>query len=130
MLEIRYVWEWPVRLTHWVNVLCIVVLSLTGFYIGHPFITAPETADYVMGWSRFIHFIFAYLFTVSVVSRLLWATIGNQRMRLEGLLPLGVCAKDGETCGRCSSSTPSSARRFPATLRATTPWRPWPIPAS
>jgi Ni/Fe-hydrogenase 1 B-type cytochrome subunit len=76
MLEIRYVWEWPVRLTHWVNVLCIVVLSLTGFYIGHPFITARESADYVMGWSRFIHFSFAYLFTISIVARLLWASIG------------------------------------------------------
>jgi Ni/Fe-hydrogenase 1 B-type cytochrome subunit len=76
MLEIRYVWEWPVRLTHWINVLCIAVLSFTGFYIGHPFIIAPETAAYVMGWNRFIHFVFAYLFIVSITSRLIWATIG------------------------------------------------------
>jgi len=76
-LEIRYVWEWPVRLTHWVNFIAIVVLSVTGFYIGHPFYTATVTAQYIMGWNRFIHYVFAYLFTVSVISRIIWAFLGN-----------------------------------------------------
>ncbi|HDY70958.1 MAG TPA: Ni/Fe-hydrogenase, b-type cytochrome subunit, partial [Nitrospirae bacterium] len=31
-----YAWEFPVRLTHWINVLCIIALSITGFYIGNP----------------------------------------------------------------------------------------------
>ena len=43
MLEIRYVWEWPVRLTHWFNMLAIVVLSVTGYYIGHPYYGAGDT---------------------------------------------------------------------------------------
>ena len=34
-----YVWEIPVRVTHWVIVLSILILSVTGFYIGHPFMT-------------------------------------------------------------------------------------------
>ena len=42
-LEIRYVWEWPVRLTHWFNVIAIIVLSVTGFYIGNPFVAVPTT---------------------------------------------------------------------------------------
>jgi len=25
-----YVWEWPVRLFHWVNLVCILVLGITG----------------------------------------------------------------------------------------------------
>jgi Ni/Fe-hydrogenase 1 B-type cytochrome subunit len=77
-MEIRYVWEWPVRLTHWINALAIVVLSVTGFYIGHPFYTATETAQYIMGWNRFIHYVFAYLFTVSVIARIIWAFMGNR----------------------------------------------------
>ena len=32
----RYIWELPVRWNHWTNVLCIVVLSVTGFFIGTP----------------------------------------------------------------------------------------------
>lgn len=28
-----YVWELPVRIYHWVNALCIVILCVTGFII-------------------------------------------------------------------------------------------------
>ena len=75
--NVEYVWEWPVRITHWTIALSIVVLSVTGFYIGHPFITVPETAEFVMGWNRFIHLVFADIFTLAIISRLIWATIGN-----------------------------------------------------
>jgi len=88
MLEIRYVWEWPVRLTHWVNMISIVVLSITGYYIGHPFYTASDSAQYVMGWNRAVHFSFAYLFTVSVVARLVWAFIGNHHCSWAAFFPL------------------------------------------
>ena len=44
MLQTTYVWEWPVRLTHWINVISIVVLSVTGFYIGNPFVSVPATS--------------------------------------------------------------------------------------
>ncbi|PLX85796.1 MAG: Ni/Fe-hydrogenase, b-type cytochrome subunit [Desulfuromonas sp.] len=77
MLEIRYVWELPVRITHWVNVLCVVGLAITGFYIGNPFYTATDTESYVMGWNRLIHFGFAYLFLVSVIVRCYWFLFGN-----------------------------------------------------
>jgi Ni,Fe-hydrogenase I cytochrome b subunit len=35
-----YVWEWPVRLFHWVNFLSIMVLAATGYLIGNPFAIA------------------------------------------------------------------------------------------
>ncbi len=56
-LEIRYVWEWPVRLTHWFNVISIIVLSVTGFYIGNPFVSVPSSSSFVMGWMRYLHFV-------------------------------------------------------------------------
>ncbi|MFN8692440.1 MAG: cytochrome b/b6 domain-containing protein, partial [Cyclobacteriaceae bacterium] len=31
-----FVWELPVRVYHWVNALCILVLIGTGFIIGDP----------------------------------------------------------------------------------------------
>ncbi|WP_303721446.1 Ni/Fe-hydrogenase, b-type cytochrome subunit [Malonomonas rubra] len=77
MLQIRYVWELPVRFTHWINAICVLVLSLTGFYIGHPFYTASSTAEYIMGWNRFIHFLFGYLFLVSMLVRIYWFIVGN-----------------------------------------------------
>jgi Ni/Fe-hydrogenase 1 B-type cytochrome subunit len=87
MLEIRYVWEWPVRITHWVNALSILVLSVTGFYIGAPFVQVPSTSQYVMGWMRFIHFTFAYLFAISVLARLVWAFFANRHASWRAFFP-------------------------------------------
>lgn len=81
MLEIRYVWEWPVRITHWVNVISIIVLSVTGFYIGHPFVTVDSTDQFVMGWMRATHFGFAYAMILSVLVRLIWGLVGNRHAR-------------------------------------------------
>lgn len=87
MLEIRYVWEWPVRITHWVNVLCIAVLSVTGYYIGTPFYTATSTDQWLMGWNRFLHFTFGYLFALSVLSRLIWMVLGNRHASWRAFVP-------------------------------------------
>jgi Ni/Fe-hydrogenase 1 B-type cytochrome subunit len=34
-----------------------------------------------MGWMRFIHYSFAYLFTVSLIARFIWGFIGNKHSR-------------------------------------------------
>ncbi|MEK6528678.1 MAG: cytochrome b/b6 domain-containing protein, partial [Nitrospirota bacterium] len=73
-----YIWEFPVRLTHWVNAFCILILSVTGFYISHPFIYAISSKQYIMGWVRFIHFSTAYVFLMSVMVRVYWAFAGNR----------------------------------------------------
>jgi len=82
--ERAYVWEVPVRLTHWVNVLAILVLAGTGFYIGNPFISGSV---YLMGWVRAIHRITAYTFAASLLLRLYWAFAGNQWASWRVLLP-------------------------------------------
>ncbi|MEJ2470511.1 MAG: Ni/Fe-hydrogenase, b-type cytochrome subunit [Desulfuromonadales bacterium] len=87
MLEIHYVWQWPVRITHWINVLSMIMLSITGFFIGSPFMTAPDTSMYVMGWMRFLHFTFAYLFTISVLTRIIWMFIGNHHASWRAFFP-------------------------------------------
>ncbi|WP_075980403.1 Ni/Fe-hydrogenase, b-type cytochrome subunit [Bacillus massilinigeriensis] len=80
-----YVWELPIRVFHWVNVLSIVLLMLTGIYIGNPFVgsSIPEEAYYsnVMGWVRYIHFFAAFLFTANIIFRLYWAFKGNKYTR-------------------------------------------------
>ena len=63
----KYVWEVPVRVTHWVIFLAIIILSVTGIYIGAPKTLALEPSQYVMGWIRFIHFVAGYAFTISVL---------------------------------------------------------------
>jgi Ni/Fe-hydrogenase 1 B-type cytochrome subunit len=77
-----YVWQLPVRVFHWINVLCIILLMITGIYIGNPFVgsSVPEEAYYsnVMGWVRYIHFFAAFLFTANLIVRVYWFFAGNK----------------------------------------------------
>lgn len=83
----QYVWEVPVRATHWVNMLAIIVLSVTGIYIGSPKTLGLDPADYVMGWVRVVHFTAGYTFAVSVTSRIWWAFVGNRHARWREFVP-------------------------------------------
>jgi len=85
-----YVYEAPVRLWHWVNALCIVVLGVTGYLIAHPLPAFPgEASDwFVMGYIRFAHFAAAYIFTIGFIGRIYWAFVGNSHSRELFLLPL------------------------------------------
>jgi len=85
-----YVWEIPVRLTHWVNVAAIVVLSITGYYIGSPFIALSPREGYslyFMGTMRFIHFAAAFVFVGSLALRTYWAFVGNRWASWRALVP-------------------------------------------
>lgn len=77
-----YVWELPVRIFHWINAFSIILLVITGIYIGRPFVGAsiPEEAyfSFLMGWVRYIHFFAAFAFTANLLFRLYWVWKGNQ----------------------------------------------------
>jgi Ni/Fe-hydrogenase 1 B-type cytochrome subunit len=83
-----YVWEFPVRLTHWLNVLAILVLSFTGFYIGNPFIQAPPGEASLMAVMRFFHFVAAYVFALSFLLRIYWGFTGNPYTRWGQFFPV------------------------------------------
>lgn len=64
-----------VRLWHWVNGLLVVVLCVTGYFIGVPPPSAlgDPSSLYIMGWIRFLHLASGYLFTLLAIARL-WLT--------------------------------------------------------
>jgi Ni/Fe-hydrogenase 1 B-type cytochrome subunit len=74
-----HVWQLPVRITHWVTVICIAILTVTGIYIALPFIgtTGAAANQYLMGSMRFTHFVTAFVFTASVLFRIYWMVVGN-----------------------------------------------------
>lgn len=87
------VWDLPVRLTHWVNVFSILILSATGYYIMDPFFgtTGPASENYLMGTVRFVHFTTAFIFTASVLFRVGWAFFGgNQYAHWNQFLPTSI----------------------------------------
>ncbi|MCG6987059.1 MAG: Ni/Fe-hydrogenase, b-type cytochrome subunit [Gemmatimonadetes bacterium] len=86
-----YLWHWAVRAMHWVSVLCILTLIVTGTYIAHPYFTTSgeASAHYLMGDVRFVHFTAAGLLVATAMLRVYWLFIGNRFERWSALLPYG-----------------------------------------
>jgi len=69
-----YVWDVPLRFSHWLIALSIVVLAATGMYIGKPFGPPSGSASphFLMGWVKTVHFYASIVFSLSVIARILW----------------------------------------------------------
>lgn len=78
-----YVYEAPVRIWHWVMVLAMVALCVTGYLIGAPLQSVGGEAinSYGFGYIRFVHFAAGYIFAVMFVLRIVWAFVGNRFAR-------------------------------------------------
>ncbi len=105
-----YLWGAPLRAMHWVAAACVVVLIVTGFYIGRPyFMTSGEaSAHFLMGRVRFIHFTAAAVLMMTGIVRVYWLFAGNRFERLPALFPL----------------TPKNARRIARTTSEYLTFRP------
>ena len=89
-LQRTYVWDLVVRLTHWLIAGSLVVLAVTGIYIGDPFIISagPAGEHFVMGTMKVIHFYGSIVFTLAVLSRLLWLFVGSPNARWRNFIPV------------------------------------------
>ena len=88
-----YVWELPVRLYHWLNALCVVVLCATGFIIGHPIAISYSSEAYQQYWFgtvRFLHFVAAFIFFFNFIVRIYWGFVGNAYARWTNFIPFGM----------------------------------------
>jgi len=96
-LMCTYVWQIPVRITHWLIAISIVVLSVTGLYIGHPFMTVPGEArlSFVMGWMKMIHLYAALTFITAVLVRVIWMFTGNKYARWDKFVPVHKSRRHG-----------------------------------
>lgn len=80
-----YVWQVPVRVTHWVTVGSIAVLTVSGGYIADPFLIPPGGS--VMATVRFIHMLAAFTFLASGIFRAYWMFAGNRFARWSAFIP-------------------------------------------
>lgn len=81
------VWELPVRITHWVIFLSVVVLSVTGFYMGNPVVVTGSDPGFLMGTVRSVHMVTAWVMIAAVVARIIWAFTGNEYARWDQFVP-------------------------------------------
>jgi len=86
-----YLWDWPIRAMHWIAAISLVVLAVTGLYIGRPYFVrgGAEAADpFFMGWVRFTHFAAAALLVMTGIVRVYWLFAGNKFERFPALFPI------------------------------------------
>lgn len=85
-----FLWRWPLRVTHWVAAFAVVVLAVTGFYIGKPyFLTSGQASDhFLMGTFRFTHFVAAGVLVATGILRVYWLFMGNKFERWRALFPV------------------------------------------
>lgn len=75
-----YIWDRVVRGGHWINVLCLVALIFTGFYLGGPFYRPPVDEPFnahTMATLKNIHFLAGTVFAVNGLFRLYWFFAGH-----------------------------------------------------
>ncbi|HEU4731634.1 MAG TPA: Ni/Fe-hydrogenase, b-type cytochrome subunit [Kofleriaceae bacterium] len=89
-LEAVYVWDRLVRVTHWGVAVTLVLLAVTGIYLGRPFVAAPGAAHdhFITGWAKVIHFYAAIAFTLCALSRIVWLFIGPRRSGWRNFVPV------------------------------------------
>ena len=85
-----YLWGAPLRAMHWIAALSVVVLIVTGFYIGRPYVTTTgeASAHFLMGRIRFLHFTAAAVLVMTGIVRAYWLLAGNRFERVSALFPL------------------------------------------
>lgn len=89
VLEPVYVWDLVVRATHWLIVVSMLVLVVTGIYIGRPFLSSagPAYGRFVMGWVKVVHYYGSIVFTLAVAARIVWMFTGPRWARWNQFVP-------------------------------------------
>lgn len=72
-----YVWELPVRISHWLIFFSIGVLSVTGWYMHAPFVISRSATAFTMATMRFTHLVAGYIFLAAFILRVYWFFAGN-----------------------------------------------------
>ncbi|HUJ95792.1 MAG TPA: Ni/Fe-hydrogenase, b-type cytochrome subunit [Terriglobales bacterium] len=83
-----YVWQKPVRITHWLIFFSFLSLSFTGLYIHHPFLFSPSRAAFLMAQMRFVHVVSGFVLIAAFALRVYWFFKGNIWSRWSAYIPL------------------------------------------
>ena len=78
-----YVYDAAIRIWHWVTMLAIIVLGVTGYFIGSPppSIGGEAYDAYLFGWIRFTHFAAGMILGVAFLLRVYAFIVGGHHAR-------------------------------------------------
>ena len=78
-----YVYDAAIRIWHWMTALCIVVLAITGYFIGSPppTMSGEASAHFLFGYIRFVHFSAGMILGVMFLLRIYRVLMGGPHAR-------------------------------------------------
>lgn len=84
-----YVFQFPVRLWHWVTAVCIFTLFITGHFIGKPPQSLTGDPTYVLYFGYLIraHYCAGMVLVIAMLCRIVWAFVGNSFSRQIFIIP-------------------------------------------
>jgi len=79
-------WDLPTRLFHWINVLCVLILSVLGLIMLNKGAIGISGREAAIGLKT-LHVLVGYVFAINLLVRLVWGFIGSRYSRWSSLLP-------------------------------------------
>ncbi len=83
-----YVWEKPVRISHWLMFFAFLSLSFTGLYMHRPFLLVSGRASFLMARMRFVHVVSGFVLIAAIALRIYWFFKGNFWARWSSYIPI------------------------------------------
>lgn len=80
------IWDLPTRWFHWVNVLTVFLMLLTGFLFHFRYALAIDSREAKMAL-MVLHVCIGYAFATNLLVRIVWGFIGNPFARWASVLP-------------------------------------------
>ena len=87
-LKEYFVWDRTTRWFHWINVICILLLTVIGTIILYAGVIEVGADGKVL--LKTVHVLVGYIFFANLTWRLVWAFIGSDNSRWGALLPIGT----------------------------------------
>lgn len=84
--QVYKAWDLPTRLFHWINFICVVLLSILGLIMLNKGAIGISGLEAGVGL-KVLHVLVGYVFTVNLLFRLLWGFVGGKYSRWSSLIP-------------------------------------------
>lgn len=85
-IRVYKAWDINTRLFHWINVLCVMTLSILGLIMLNKTSIGISGTEAGIGLKA-VHVSVGYLFATNLIIRIIWGFIGPRHSRFSALLP-------------------------------------------
>jgi Ni/Fe-hydrogenase 1 B-type cytochrome subunit len=85
-IKVYKAWDLPARLFHWINVLCIILLSILGLIMLNKGSIGISGSEAGIGLKT-VHVIVGYVFATNLLLRITWGFNGRPSSNLRKLIP-------------------------------------------